>query len=109
MTATDDKGGFAGWARPADAAGVPVRAAAWTNGTYTDLGTAGTGTSHTYVTAENRAGALAGTARTSAFGVVVEKAFKSSGGTLVELPLPTSASPAPATSSASCASRTGRA
>ncbi|SEF36083.1 hypothetical protein SAMN05421837_109240 [Amycolatopsis pretoriensis] len=86
VTATDDKGGFAGWTRPAGSAGT--RAAAWTGGGYTDLGVARA--MNPRVTAENRAGAVAGTARTSISGYVVEKAFKSSGGGLVELPLPAS-------------------
>jgi hypothetical protein len=88
VTATDDKGSFAGWALPADPVGTTVRAAAWTNGTFTDLGTAGA--TNASVAAENRSGAVAGTARTSVFGFVVERAFKSSGGTLVQLPFPTS-------------------
>ncbi|MFB9686277.1 hypothetical protein [Amycolatopsis plumensis] len=88
VTATDGRGGFAGWALPTDRLGETVRAAAWRNGTYTDLGTAGTNGAG--VTAENRSGAVAGTAFRSITGVVIEKAFKSSGGTLVQLPFPTS-------------------
>ena len=90
VTATDGRGNFAGWALPTDQFGDTVRAAARTNGTYTDLGTAGT--SGAGVTAENRSGALAGTAFRTIFGtgLVIEKAFKSSGGTLVQLPFPTS-------------------
>ncbi|MEV7041221.1 hypothetical protein [Amycolatopsis sp. NPDC051061] len=88
VTATDDHGNFAGWALPIDPVGTTVRAAAWTDGTFTDLGTAGT--TNASVTAENRSGAVAGTARTSVFGFVAERAFKSSSGTLVQLPFPTS-------------------
>ncbi len=90
VTATDGRGNFAGWALPAGQSGATARAAAWTNGTYTDLGTAGT--NGAAVTAENRSGAVAGTALRTIFGtgIVIEKAFKSSGGTLVQLPFPTS-------------------
>ncbi|SFW82702.1 hypothetical protein [Amycolatopsis australiensis] len=88
VTATDDNGGFAGWALPSDQFGDTTRAASWTGGTYADLGTAGTGGAR--VTAENRSGAVAGTAYTTLFGsgFVFERAFKSSGGKLVALPFP---------------------
>ncbi|MFJ7210046.1 hypothetical protein [Amycolatopsis sp. NPDC098790] len=90
VTATDGNGNFAGWALPTDQFGDTVRAASWTNGTYTDLGTAGT--NGAAVTAENRSGAVAGTAYSTMFGsgFIFEKAFKSAGGTLVQLPSPTS-------------------
>jgi hypothetical protein len=90
VTATDDKGNFAGWTLPTDEFGETRRAASWTGGTYTDLGTAGT--YGAAVTAENRSGAVAGTASYSLFGsgFFFQKAFKSSGGTLVQLPFPTS-------------------
>ncbi|MGW4525496.1 hypothetical protein [Amycolatopsis sp. NPDC004378] len=90
VTATDDKGGFTGWALPTDEFGDTTRAASWTNGTYADLGTAGSPGAK--VTAENRSGAVAGTAYSTMFGsgFVFERAFKSSGGKLVALPSPTS-------------------
>ncbi|MEU8640095.1 hypothetical protein AB0C38_48540 [Amycolatopsis sp. NPDC048633] len=89
VTATDDKGNFAGWALPTDQFGDTVRAASWTNGTYADLGTPGY--NGAAVTAENRSGTVAGTAYSTIFGAgfIYEKAFKSSGGTLVALPFPT--------------------
>lgn len=89
VTATDDKGNFAGWALPTDAFGETRRAASWTGGVYTDLGT--TVTAGAVVTAENRSGAVAGTASYSLFGsgFLFEKAFRSSGGSLVQLPFPT--------------------
>ncbi|MEV6622799.1 hypothetical protein AB0M83_41295 [Amycolatopsis sp. NPDC051106] len=90
VTATDDKGNFAGWTLPTDEFGETRRAASWTGGAFTDLGTAGT--YGAAVTAENRSGAVAGTARYAIFGAGFdfEKAFKSSGGALVQLPFPTS-------------------
>jgi len=90
VTATDDKGNFAGWALPNDNFGTLRRAASWTGGTFKDLGTAGT--DGAVVTAENRSGAVAGTASYAMFGsgFFFEKAFKSSGGTLVPLPFPAS-------------------
>ncbi|MEV6642323.1 hypothetical protein [Amycolatopsis sp. NPDC051371] len=90
VTATDGKGNFAGWALPTDAFGETRRAASWTGGTYADLGTAGT--NGAAVAAENRSGVVAGTANYSIFGAgfLFERAFKSSGGTLIQLPLPTS-------------------
>ncbi|MEU0789803.1 hypothetical protein ABZ342_07030 [Amycolatopsis sp. NPDC005961] len=90
VTATDDKGNFAGWTLPTDEFGETRRAASWTGGAFTDLGTAGT--AGAAVTAENRSGAVAGTATYSLFGsgFLFQKAFKSSGGTLVQLPFPTS-------------------
>ncbi|MGK3205512.1 hypothetical protein [Amycolatopsis sp. MEPSY49] len=88
VTATDDKGNFAGWALPNDDFGTLRRAASWTGGAFRDLGTAGT--DGAVVTAENRSGAVAGTASYAMFGtgLFFEKAFKSSGGALVQLPLP---------------------
>ncbi|MGW5722176.1 hypothetical protein ACWEVP_38805 [Amycolatopsis sp. NPDC003865] len=90
ITATDGKGNFAGWTLPTDEFGAGRRAASWTGGTFADLGTAGT--DGAVVTGENHSGAPAGTASYAIFGtgLFFEKAFKSDGSTLVQLPFPTS-------------------
>ncbi|GGK76252.1 hypothetical protein Ppa06_39590 [Planomonospora parontospora subsp. parontospora] len=84
VTATDGAGGFAGVAR---ANGVTNHVVAWKDGKYTDYGRIES-IYHSKVNDESRSGTVVGTAAFSAFGSSASRAFRSTGGRLEVLPIP---------------------